>query len=279
MKISRLIILAVPAIFAIGCGSNNKLPQPKGERLPLNQLGIPAELAIAIAREKNKTVYHTPVSSLNNSNKTTGNNFKTQTVADLSFSHAKKTTVNGLTATRPVTPSTLVSNQKGAKDPFGNDINKITNASVSPKFTAPIVTTGPATPAGAMTSKQAVPVSSGSFKNNPLTTPVIQPKVNLKPIKLNVVNTKTWVADSGSSLWKTIIKWSEQEKCNSTDKWNVIWPVEIDYPIDYRLTFTGNFYEAVTKLFDLYKKAEQPLYIDIYSNQCIISVSATAYSK
>lgn len=58
MKTSKLIILAVSAISAAGC-SSNKLPLPEGDKQALNQNGIPAELALAIAKEKSRTSYTT----------------------------------------------------------------------------------------------------------------------------------------------------------------------------------------------------------------------------
>lgn len=58
MKTSKLIILAVSAISAAGC-SSNKLPLPEGDKQALNQNGIPAELALAIAKEKSRTSYAT----------------------------------------------------------------------------------------------------------------------------------------------------------------------------------------------------------------------------
>ncbi|HDC4579999.1 TPA: TcpQ domain-containing protein, partial [Enterobacter cloacae] len=73
---------------------------------------------------------------------------------------------------------------------------------------------------------------------------VIKQVVSMKPIALEVANSKTWVANTGSTLNKTLNKWVLDEKCSITQKWNIVWPENIDYPIDVQLSFNGTFYDA-----------------------------------
>ncbi|HEB9648970.1 TPA: TcpQ domain-containing protein, partial [Citrobacter freundii] len=72
----------------------------------------------------------------------------------------------------------------------------------------------------------------------------------------------------------------QDEKCSVTQRWNIVWPENIDYPIDVQLSFNGSFYDVITKMFSLYSKAEKPLYLDVYPQpSCVLYVSTTANGK
>nr|ATZ71608.1 hypothetical protein [Enterobacter sp. HP19] len=132
-------------------------------------------------------------------------------------------------------------------------------------------------PAGAVSNKSTEVAKTNL---NVADKKIIPQVVSMKPIALEVTNSKTWVANTGSSLNKTLNKWVLDEKCSITQKWNIVWPENIDYPIDVQLSFNGSFYDAITKLFGLYAKAEKPLYLDVYPQpSCVLYVSTTANGK
>lgn len=84
---------------------------------------------------------------------------------------------------------------------------------------------------------------------------------------------KMWKIDKGLTLKDGFIAWTKSDNCPGKDhKWNVQWKTDINYPIDYPLSFSGSFEEATTKLFNLYQKAQSPLYVSAYRNQCIIII-------
>lgn len=270
MKTNKLIFLAATTFTIVGCSSSNKLPMPEGERTPLNQNGIPVELALAMAKENQKMIVpakpplqvkSVPV------NKPLPVVTGAKTNVSTQFSHAKNNAVSAAIASNKKTVS-----GNSVISPFAVDRAGKTNSILSDKVKAPIVTSPP------LVTTKSQPVTKVAI-SKPVLDSQAMPKVSLTPIKVNVDNGKLWVAVPGSTLRSTLIKWSSDDKCNSSDSWNVIWPVDIDYPMDSRLEFRGNFYEAITRLFDLYKKAQQPLYIDIYKSQCILSVSSAANSK
>lgn len=289
MKTSKLIILAVSAISAAGC-SSNKLPLPEGDKQALNQNGIPAELALAIVKEKSRTSY-TAVSNppLNTSYPKP----EIQTIGTNNFSHAKNPWSKDINVTAPKADkikavysgvATTTTAKAKAKDktnsprnPFsGSRENLNVNTSVSGTYSSPIKTVTSVN-AGAVSNK---PKEVTKTNINVADKTILPQVVSMKPIVLEVTNSKTWVANTGSSLNKTLNKWVLNEKCSITQKWNIVWPENIDYPIDVQLSFNGTFYDAITKMFALYAKAEKPLYLDVYPQpSCVLYVSTTANGK
>lgn len=89
----------------------------------------------------------------------------------------------------------------------------------------------------------------------------VQPKV-VKP-------SISWNVKAGSSLHDTVTAWADKQ----SPKWNVVWGADLDYPIHADFTLYGEFLDAVTQIFNAYKKAKQPLYIDIHATQRLIYVS------
>lgn len=282
MKTSKLIILAVSAISAAGC-SSNKLPLPEGDKQALNQNGIPAELALAIAKEKSRTSY-TAVSNppLN----TSYSKPVIQTTATNKFSHAKNPWSKDYNVTVPKADkkeavyseiATAKDKTNSPRNPFsGGKKDSNVNTSVSGAYSSPIKNVT-SVPAGAVSNKSTEVAKTNL---NVADKKIIPQVVSMKPIALEVTNSKTWVANTGSSLNKTLNKWVLDEKCSITQKWNIVWPENIDYPIDVQLSFNGSFYDAITKLFGLYAKAEKPLYLDVYPQpSCVLYVSTTANGK
>ncbi|MHC0025455.1 TcpQ domain-containing protein [Enterobacter vonholyi] len=69
--------------------------------------------------------------------------------------------------------------------------------------------------------------------------------------------------------------WASKAQCSNGGNWVVIWPVTLDYRIDAPLVFHGNFESVMVQVFDLYRKAEKPLFAEANRIQCLISVSDT----
>ncbi|EPK2091849.1 TPA: TcpQ domain-containing protein [Klebsiella pneumoniae] len=86
---------------------------------------------------------------------------------------------------------------------------------------------------------------------------------------------QTWRAEPGSTLKETLTGWASRATCSNGGNWVVIWPVSLDYRIDAPLVFHGNFESVLVQVFDLYRKAEKPLFAEANRIQCLISVSDT----
>lgn len=275
MKIKNHFLMAFSAFSLIGCGSST-LPMPEGNKILLNQTGIPIDLALAINNEHRTVLPATSVKSgeiINN------------------FSHAKNNSVTVANTTKTIptkfsSKQTITNNVQAsntAKNPFNSasiESKTSVNSIVPQKMTSPISTTV-ASSNPVVDKNKANPLKINLVENNKnvITTPKSLLTTPM-PTSIKVKDLpKTWLAGTGSTLKNTLLKWSENEKCNSREKWEVIWPLNIDYRIDSALSFTGSYFEAVVKIFELYKGAKTPLYVDIYKNQCIISVTDMSHNK
>ncbi|ECL7237785.1 hypothetical protein FTS17_17640 [Salmonella enterica subsp. enterica] len=81
-----------------------------------------------------------------------------------------------------------------------------------------------------------------------------------------------WKAVSGSTLKESLTDWAGKADCASGGHWVVIWQTSTDYRIDAPLVFKGNFESALVQVFDLYKKADKPLFAEASRLQCLVSV-------
>lgn len=90
-----------------------------------------------------------------------------------------------------------------------------------------------------------------------------------------IATSKVWRIDKGTTLKAGYAEWISKETCPSgKGKWVLRWETDTDYPIDYPLSFSGkNFEDATSQLFNLYQKAQAPLYVSGYRNQCLIVIS------
>ncbi|ENX5703703.1 TcpQ domain-containing protein [Salmonella enterica] len=82
-----------------------------------------------------------------------------------------------------------------------------------------------------------------------------------------------WKAVSGSTLKESLTDWAGKADCASGGHWVVIWQTSTDYRIDAPLVFKGNFESALVQVFDLYKKADKPLFAEASRLQCLVSVT------
>lgn len=90
-----------------------------------------------------------------------------------------------------------------------------------------------------------------------------------------VIKPKSWRIEKGTTLKEGFIAWAVKTEClkDKDKKWTVQWETDTNYRIDYPLSFTGSFEEVTTKLFTLYQKAQSPLYVSGYREQCVIVIS------
>lgn len=97
----------------------------------------------------------------------------------------------------------------------------------------------------------------------------------LTTIPSPVVVPKVWKIEKGTTLKSGFTEWVSKETCpNGKGKWLLRWETDTDYPIDYPLSFSSkNFEDATSQLFNLYQKAQAPLYVSGYRNQCLIVIS------
>ncbi|EJJ9660926.1 TcpQ domain-containing protein [Salmonella enterica] len=82
-----------------------------------------------------------------------------------------------------------------------------------------------------------------------------------------------WKAVYGSTLKESLTDWAGKADCASGGHWVVIWQTSTDYRIDAPLVFKGNFESALVQVFDLYKKADKPLFAEASRLQCLVSVT------
>ncbi|HDZ2454025.1 TPA: TcpQ domain-containing protein [Klebsiella pneumoniae] len=127
------------------------------------------------------------------------------------------------------------------------------NAPPQPAPARPVTTLPPAPPVSSQTSSSYMPGAP----------------VSALPVG------QTWRAEPGSTLKETLTGWASKATCSNGGNWVVIWPVSLDYRIDAPLVFHGNFESVLVQVFDLYRRAEKPLFAEANRIQCLISVSDT----
>ncbi|HIC6369414.1 TPA: TcpQ domain-containing protein [Salmonella enterica subsp. enterica serovar Infantis] len=139
-------------------------------------------------------------------------------------------------------------------------------ASPSPVGVKPVVSTpapSTATPVKPSTATPVKPATATAAVAKPLTgTPVTV-----------VASGPEWKAVAGSTLKESLTDWAGKADCSSGGHWVVIWQTSTDYRIDAPLVFKGNFESALVQVFDLYKKADKPLFAEASRLQCLVSVT------
>ncbi|WP_168403393.1 TcpQ domain-containing protein [Erwinia amylovora] len=86
---------------------------------------------------------------------------------------------------------------------------------------------------------------------------------------------RIWKIERGTTLRQGYEQWVSQEACPSDKpKWTVRWDTGTNYPIDYTLTFhAANFEDVTAQLFNLWHRAQVPLFVSGYRQQCLVVVS------
>ncbi|HHR3898122.1 TPA: TcpQ domain-containing protein [Salmonella enterica] len=139
-------------------------------------------------------------------------------------------------------------------------------------------TTVPASPTPSpATVKPAVKTRSSS------TFTAVKPAMTTVPVPVATPLTGTpvtavasgpeWKATAGSTLQESLSDWANKADCAGGGHWVVIWQTSTDYRIDAPLVFKGSFESALVQVFDLYKKADKPLFAEASRLQCLVSVT------
>ncbi|EKP7536973.1 TcpQ domain-containing protein [Salmonella enterica] len=88
-----------------------------------------------------------------------------------------------------------------------------------------------------------------------------------------------WKAAAGPTLQESLTAWAEKADCPNGGHWVVIWQTPVDYRIEAPLTFRGSFESALVQVFDLYRRAEKPLYAEASRAQCLVSVTGRPVNR
>lgn len=90
------------------------------------------------------------------------------------------------------------------------------------------------------------------------------------------MNVARWNILPGTTLKSGLEVWAAKERCSApgVTYWGVIWLTSVNYRVDAPLMFNGDFKQAITSLFELYSRAQIPLYITFHKNQCLITVDS-----
>lgn len=78
----------------------------------------------------------------------------------------------------------------------------------------------------------------------------------------------------GMTLKQGLSLWGEMTKCqiNNVPHWQVFWKSGVDYSVDAPLIFHQEFLPAMSRVINLYSRAQIPLYAHIYQQQCLIVI-------
>ncbi|EDO1895689.1 hypothetical protein CT850_13810 [Salmonella enterica] len=142
-------------------------------------------------------------------------------------------------------------------------------ASPSPVSPSPVVRK----PGVKTRATTAVPTPSAVATVKPSTGSVAVAKpLTGTPVTV-VASGPEWKAVAGSTLKESLTDWAGKADCAGGGHWVVIWQTSTDYRIDAPLVFKGNFESALVQVFDLYKKADKPLFAEASRLQCLVSVT------
>ncbi|EAO7515975.1 TcpQ domain-containing protein [Salmonella enterica] len=159
----------------------------------------------------------------------------------------------------------------------GVPVSATSTASTAPRnpFTGENLTgtTVPVTPPPAAVTPAAVATPSTVTTVKPATaTAAVAKPLTGTPVTV-VASGPEWKAVAGSTLKESLTDWAGKADCSSGGHWVVIWQTSTDYRIDAPLVFKGNFESALVQVFDLYKKADKPLFAEASRLQCLVSVT------
>ncbi|ELW0677463.1 TcpQ domain-containing protein [Salmonella enterica] len=133
------------------------------------------------------------------------------------------------------------------------------------------VTASPSPVGGKPDVSTPAPSTATPVKPATATAAVAKPLTGM-PVTV-VASGPEWKAVAGSTLKESLTDWAGKADCSSGGHWVVIWQTSTDYRIDAPLVFKGNFESALVQVFDLYKKADKPLFAEASRLQCLVSVT------
>ncbi|EGH9360830.1 hypothetical protein IFG57_003992 [Salmonella enterica] len=241
---NRLICLTISVGVLSGCSSAPPLSMPKGDFEELNTdvtALLPAITPIYITDKKDEKKNTPP------------------NVSSVSTSMLIKTTHSG----------------EAMKKPLNIDVPKSvsTIAIVKPKiltgFVIPKATIAKLSAPDNKTSVNATKKLSSS------TSAVLSKPSQYLPSKSVAAPPPIkFTIKKGETLRSGFAKWAGSDNCAPNKKWEVRWETDTDYPIDYELVFYSQTFEGATEqLFTLYSKAQIPLFVSGFRQQCLIEVS------
>lgn len=191
----------------------------------------------------------------------TGND-RWQYVADrMLAAHGLKATLNEKTRTVTVEPVQRAQTSHTAKP-------------VSP----PVPAGSPAkvSSAGIVKATHKPVTGRNPFRGDGLSSPAVTPtptaaKAEVQPLPA----VRIWKIERGTTLRQGYEQWVSHETCQSDKpKWTVRWDTGTNYPIDYTLTFqAASFEDATAQLFNLWHRAQVPLFVSGYRQQCLVVIS------
>lgn len=131
-------------------------------------------------------------------------------------------------------------------------------------------------PAGAIQAAPGLAAGRNPFRGEkPAAGAVITASSTVKlPVQPAPV-VRVWKIERGTTLRQGYELWASQEVCPpGKPKWTVRWDTGTNYPIDYTLTFrAANFEDATAQLFSLWHRAQVPLFVSGYRQQCLVVIS------
>jgi len=150
-----------------------------------------------------------------------------------------------------------------AANPLVTPINATGAAKTAP--VAPAVATKPTTEAEVgktTTDTKAKPSAAQTFATQGI--------AERPPVPAPVTPVVVYSIRAGQTLRQAVEQWAVKAG------YKVVWQPDYAFDIEADASFPGDFITAVTALFDAYRQAKQPLFVDIYPSQHLVVVSASA---
>ncbi|ECA1950143.1 hypothetical protein EJH27_01555 [Salmonella enterica subsp. enterica serovar Virchow] len=163
--------------------------------------------------------------------------------------------------TSPAAQAASVKTPSAPRNPFTGESLNSAGVPVSP---SPVAGKSTATPSS------VIPPAS-------VAKTVVSPAVKAAPVTGTPVTAVTsgpeWKATAGTTLKESLTAWAGRADCPNGGHWVVIWQTTTDYRIDAPLVFKGSFESALVQVFDLYRRADKPLFAEASRLQCLVSVT------
>lgn len=140
----------------------------------------------------------------------------------------------------------------------------------------PVPPGAPTKAAGAVKATPLPTTGRNPFRgNNAVPTAVGQTSGPVRAVAKPQPAVRIWKIERGTTLRQGYEQWVSQEVCASDKpKWTVRWDTSTNYPIDYTLTFhAASFEDATAQLFNLWHRAQVPLFVSGYRQQCLVVIS------
>ena len=152
-----------------------------------------------------------------------------------------------------------------------------TSHAASSPVSLPVLPGAPAkaVPAGTVKATPLPMTGRNPFHGDKTLPAAGKPVITAKTVDVPRPAVRTWTIERGTTLRQGYEQWASQEVCSpDKPKWTVRWDTGTNYPIDYTLTFHAQSFEIATaQLFNLWHRAQVPLFVSGYRQQCLVVVS------